>query len=335
MSKLTIVLLLKDRNEFNERFLNYYLKYGQEHNLLISDGSKKKINSELLNKIKKFKQIKYSKFPEDKNYIKFYEKIFKTSKLVKTDLILFAANDDFLLFNNITKLLKFLKRNKSFIGAGGTLVGFKLKKYKKKERIYKIKSIYKKINLDQKNAHDRFNNFIKKFSDLPRNSIIKKNVLTSAYRYSSRMFNNNIELKDHFTAIFNVIHGRIKIFNLPLLFHQNHINSEANRRSERLSSHLTSKSFIKEIILFDEILSKKLKVKKFHVMQIYLNKIFSNYFNSFSLKKEPSINQILGIILKKTKRKIISTSNDNEKNLNRNFKKIKQDLENFINNNNA
>lgn len=331
MSNLTIVLLLKDRIEFNERFLNYYFKYGKEHNLLISDGSKKKIDNKLLNKIKKYKQIKYFKFPEDKSYKNFYEKIFKTVQLVKSEFILFAANDDFLLFKNIIKLLKFLKKNKSYIGAGGILVGFKLRKYKKKEQIYEIKNIYSKINLDQKNAYDRFNNFIKNFSDLPRNSIIKKKVLLPAYRHSSQKFNNNIELKDHFTAIFNVIHGRIKIFNFPLVFHQNHINSEGNKRSERINAHLTSGNFIKEILLFDEILSKKLKVKKFHVMQVYLNKIFSNYFNSFSLKKELSINQIINLIVKKTKRKIINLPSSYDKSLNSNLKKIKQHLENFIN----
>ena len=41
-SDLTIILFLKDRHEFNQRFLKYYLKKGNNINLIISDGGKKK-----------------------------------------------------------------------------------------------------------------------------------------------------------------------------------------------------------------------------------------------------------------------------------------------------
>ena len=74
-SDLTIVLLLKDRQEFNKRFISFFLKNNINYNLLISDGGKKKIDNKLLNKIKKNKLIKYLKFPEDKTYDIFYKKI--------------------------------------------------------------------------------------------------------------------------------------------------------------------------------------------------------------------------------------------------------------------
>ena len=42
MSDLTIILLLKDRQEYNYRFLSHFLENNYNFNLFISDGSKKK-----------------------------------------------------------------------------------------------------------------------------------------------------------------------------------------------------------------------------------------------------------------------------------------------------
>ena len=40
-SDLTIVLLLTDRAEFNERFIKYFNLQNYNHRLIISDGGKK------------------------------------------------------------------------------------------------------------------------------------------------------------------------------------------------------------------------------------------------------------------------------------------------------
>ena len=42
MSDLTKILLLKDRQEYNYRFLSHFLENNYNFNLFISDGSKKK-----------------------------------------------------------------------------------------------------------------------------------------------------------------------------------------------------------------------------------------------------------------------------------------------------
>ena len=103
---------------------------------------------------------------------------------------------------------------------------------------------------------------MKNFSDLPRNCIMKKDVLLKNYKLSSSFFGNNIEIKDHFTALFNIIHGKIKIFNRPMIMHQNHSNSEGGKRYDAILKNFSSKNFIKDLILFDKILSKNLNLKK-------------------------------------------------------------------------
>ena len=92
-SDLTIILFLKDRHEFNQRFLKYYLKKGNNINLIISDGGKKKISKDCKILFKNNSQIKYLRFPEDKSYKNYYIKILKSLKFAKTKFVLFADND--------------------------------------------------------------------------------------------------------------------------------------------------------------------------------------------------------------------------------------------------
>ena len=101
-TNLTIILFLKERKDFNKRFIDYFLEHNLGFNLLISDGSKK-TDKNLLNRIKKNNLIKYVKFPEDKSYEIFYKKIFKTLKLVKTKYVFFTSNDDFIIYPTLKK----------------------------------------------------------------------------------------------------------------------------------------------------------------------------------------------------------------------------------------
>ena len=55
MSDLTIILLLKDRQEYNYRFLSHFLENNYNFNLFISDGSKKKNKKNISKIIKKNK----------------------------------------------------------------------------------------------------------------------------------------------------------------------------------------------------------------------------------------------------------------------------------------
>ena len=315
-SELTIILLLKNREEYNERFFKYFEENNINYNLIISDGSKKKLNNELIKKIKKNSLIKYLKFPEDKTYELFYKKIYNSVRAAKTKYIIFAANDDFLIYQNLKKCLDFLKFNKDFIGAGGTMIGFEIIKsikFKKKFELSNFYILYDHIKLDEKNKIKRFNTFIKNFNDLPRNCVILKDQLLKNYKLSSKLFNNNIEFKDHFTALLNVISGRIKIFKDPLILHEAHSKNEGSLRPKKYMKVFDNKNFLKDLITFDTILSRKLRVQKNFVINNYYNYVLRRLFNTFDVKSEPSINQIRSIIYRKLKRKFFK----------KNFKKLK------------
>ena len=333
-SNLTIVLLLKNRAEFNERFINYFNKKNYNHRLIISDGSKKKLSSSLLKKIKKNKFIQYLKFREDKSYELFYKKVFETVKYVKSKYLIFAANDDFFIYENLNKCLTYLQSNKNFIGSGGTMIGFKINKINKKNKLTNMYYLYNYIKLDHKNNKKRFDSFIQNFSDLPRNCIMKRDVLIKNYQISSSNFENNIEFKDHFNALFNVISGKIKIFKDPIILHQDHDKNEASNRAKILKSIFQDKNFINDLIKFDFILSKKLKFKKNYVINKYYNYVLSNLINSLNIINEPSIKQIKSIMFKKIKRKIfnkLSSKKIFDKKVS--FNRITEDAIKFIENN--
>ncbi|MBC8303065.1 MAG: TIGR00180 family glycosyltransferase [Pelagibacterales bacterium] len=326
MPDLTIILLLKNRQEYNYRFISHFIENSSNLNLFISDGSKKKIMPSIQKLIKKNKKIRYFKYPEDKSYEKFYKKVHSSLKCIKTKFVLFAANDDFLVYKNIFKCLNFLKNNKNYIGSGGTMLGFTMiKKGAKDSKLSNIHTIYKKIDLNKDSKLQRFNLFINNFSDLPRNSIIQKKVLVKNYSLSSKLFGNDIELKDHFSALFNVIHGKIKIFNKPLILHQTHQNSEGSLRHKNFLQNYSDKNFIKNLVLFDKILSKKLNYKKNYVLKNYFQKIVGNVFKQFSFKNEPSSKEIYNIFLKKLKRKLLK-KDINKKDINKNLYLQKKNL---------
>ena len=334
-SNLTIILFLKDRHEFNKRFINYFLEKSQNINLIISDGGKKKLSGDIRKSLRKFNRIKYIKFPEDKSYILYYQKIFKSLKFVKTKFVLFADNDDFLVYENIIQCLKFLANKGEYIGAGGTMIGFNM--LKKKNRDFKLSNlsiIYNQINLDQNNKIDRFNNFIKNFSDLPRNCIIKKDVLIKNYSQASKLFKNNVELKDHFSALFNIIHGKIKILNKPMIMHQTHLNSEGGSRFDTILKNFSNKNFIKDLILFDNVLSKKLKCKKNFILENYFENVISNIFQHLSFRREPSTKELYNLFLIKLKRRMLKDKNQKlylEKNSNNHtIEKIVKEIEFFL-----
>lgn len=339
-SNLTIVLFLKDRHEFNERFINFFLKNNINYNfnLLISDGGKKKLDKKILNIIKRNQFIKYIRFPEDKSYEIFYNKIYKTLKKVKTEYLFFVANDDFFIFETLLKCIKFLNqhKNKGYIGSCGTLINFQCKKNLDGfNEIQNIKSLYGYVKLDHRNKFTRFENYLKNFNDIPHNCIIKKKILLKIYKYSRNLFGNNIEFKDHFTNLFTVIIGRIKFFNKPLLLHETHfLSSEGKKRGKILLSTFNNENFLNDLSKFDYILSRYLGSKKNFIINKYYKYVLSKMLNSLKLINEPSLKQISKILFQKIRRKVITKKNDisyiNRNNLDKNTLQTIKQIENYI-----
>ncbi len=327
-NNLTIILLIKERLACTELFLKHFCAVNPNIDLFISDGSKRRFDNKILKKIKNYKNITYKKFPEDKNINIFYNKILLSIKKVKTEYVLLSSNDDFHIFKTIQKCLFELKKNKkNLIGCGGSIVSFKLKK--NNLNLYQIKNI-KKLYFDkkfhQKTVNERIINFLKKdFSSL-FHYIIKRKVLLKNYSEVVNLFNKNIEFKDHFSELNILKMGRIKIINFPILLHQSAPDSEAGKRPENFLKLLKQENFIKDLQMFIEIISKKTKIKKETLMQLYYNSFILKFNRNLILPLEPSIKKITQIlsnkVIKKINYKKDISKGYNSKYLNKEIKKI-------------
>ncbi len=329
-NNLTIILLIKEELPSTELFLKHFSNANPNIDLFIADGSKRRFNDKILKKIKNFKNITYKKFPEDKNIHIFYKKILLSIKKVKTKYILLSSNDDFHIFRTIQKCLFELEKNKKYlIGCGGSIISFKLEE--NNLNLYKIKDtrkLYFNKKFHQKTVKERIINFLKKdFSSL-FHYIIERKVLLKNYSEVENLFNKNIEFKDHFSELNILKMGRIKILSFPILLHQNKANSEATKRPANLLKLLKQENFIKDLQIFIKIISKKTKIKKETLMQLYYNSFILKFNRNLMLPLEPSVKKITQILSNKIIKKI-NYKKDNSKVYNSRYldKEIKKILE--------
>ena len=127
-NKLTIVLSIKDKPEFTERWMRFMNDQQCPYKILIADGGKnKRIEKQLSNSLSyKNLNFQYIRFPFDKKIEDYYLKLLQTLKVVKTKYVIFADNDDFYLLDKIPSLIIFLEKNKNYSGCRGREVHFYL-----------------------------------------------------------------------------------------------------------------------------------------------------------------------------------------------------------------
>ena len=330
--ELTIILLLKERQSYTSRFIEYFLKNNLGYNLFISDGSKSKLEPKILNKIKKNSKITYRKFREDKNYKIYYKKILLSLQMVKTKYVCFASNDDFLIYPTLYKCMKILKKDKKLNGAGGTIYNFSLRRdLKSNFYLSDVKPLYLKNNFNQSTKITRVKYFLKIFKSTMHYIMNRKNLIKS-YKESSKYFDLNIELKEHFTDLNNIIIGGIKVINSPILFHQATPNSESSKRPNLIINNLSKKNFIEDLIKFSKIISKKIKMDNLELFKEYYNKTLHPIMKNIEFKRELGSKEILNVINKKINRKIFFKKNNfkNKIVINKKVKTIVIEINNFL-----
>jgi glycosyltransferase domain-containing protein len=286
-NKLTIILPIKERRAFTKRFFLYLCKINFPYNLIIADGSKKRIDQSILNILKTSNiHYEYYKFPEDKNYNLFLNKIFKSLTYVKTKYIMLFSDDDFPILYSLKRLIKFLDKNDSYQAAGGYLINFDLFQKKisskniREEEIYgnpiNLSKIYNYRSCNKKNRSERLKFFLTEGRESTWHNIYRKEVVINSYKAAKNVkFYNNL-FNDCLVDCLNYMAGKIKKFNIPTLLHQYHGLSEINNRPEP-QLILKQKNFIKDRDVFLLFLKKKLRLD--------INDI-NSYLTIFFLKRK-------------------------------------------------
>jgi glycosyltransferase domain-containing protein len=295
--KLTIILPLKERRQFVKRFFLYISKINFPYNLIIADGSKKKISNETL-KILKVSNINYDyyKFPEDENYNLYLKKIYKSLTYVKTKYVMLFSDDDFPILHTIETLIKLLDKNNVYKAAGGYLINFNLFQKKRKvkvEEVYgnpiNISKIYTQPSCNHKTIIGRLNFFSTRGRESTWHNIWRTEAVINSYKKAKNVKFHSNSFNDLLVDSLNYMSGKIKKINEPMIIHQYHSFSEINNRPDFFSIP-KEKNFIKDkkkLILF---LSEYSHKKKFEI---------NNFVNSFFLKKKVNLKYSNKIVYKK------------------------------------
>ena len=111
MNDLTILLTLKGRKKYTERWLDWMALEKCPYKILIADGDSDKSYTKELIKKEKYKDllIDYREYPTDKNINTFIQKFYSAVSSIDTKYSIYADNDDFIIIENLKKAISYIK----------------------------------------------------------------------------------------------------------------------------------------------------------------------------------------------------------------------------------
>ena len=116
---LTIVLTLKDRARFTERWLNYAAT-ALPYRILIADGGRDQSVPAMAGDFKaRGLDIDYVRYPYDSSYPDYFAKLADALSRVTTPFAVMADNDDFFIADGLRGAVDFLQTHPDFVACGG------------------------------------------------------------------------------------------------------------------------------------------------------------------------------------------------------------------------
>ena len=124
----TLLLLIKGRHDFTNRWVSYMRKIKFPFPILIADGQDDDYTENLLKIINadNLLSITYLRFNTHGGYLDYYKMIGSALKEVNTKFVMWCDNDDFVLLNGLKSNLEFLRSNKNYISCGSRILNFEI-----------------------------------------------------------------------------------------------------------------------------------------------------------------------------------------------------------------
>ena len=270
--KLTIILLLKERKDFTQRFLLFFSKLPQEYKLLIADGSKKALSKNYFEPlIKNNVDFKYCKFPYDKNLNTFINKIYKSLLIVETEYVMLFDNDDFPVKSALDRCIIALDNRKDLIGCGGYLINFTLFEGKLGGNPIHLSKINYGGKYIQKKSIDRVSSFLLgKINVNTVNDIFRTEILKNTYKAIKNVNFKYIYFYFLLVDILNYYKGKVLKLNIPFILHQHHPEGMSST-VKNIYETSNTRIFFSQKEKFCNFLQRKIKNKK---IKILLDKYF-------------------------------------------------------------
>lgn len=226
--QLTVIIPVKDREQFLIRWMYYAKKVSFPFKLFIADGSANNEMQNLFLNNNNFSSINYEyvKFPHDKSYDLFWNKLLKSLKEIKTPYVAIGNDDDLYCVDGLLKSVEFLNRNSDYSICGGKIGVFEplpSKKYSDYKGLYSnniycsfndtSQSIRDNSSLDRIKSH--FSNYALTFYDVQH-----KEQAVFAYQKIVDLKIENILLVELVTSFISIAQGKSKRLNDIFLMRQ-------------------------------------------------------------------------------------------------------------------
>lgn len=229
IKELSLVIPTKNRKYWIERMLKYYIKVKFSGNIILADSSDQ-YNLDIL--VKKYTYENNDFVPNIKIIacpkLRAEQAILRALKYVKTKYVLVINDDDIILSKNLEHGLKFLERNKDYVGFIGRSFSIKTKN----DQPFCKDVILKNYNLHSSSKNCAINRCVDYISE-PSNCVMV--VMTTLLAKKAFSFSNSLDPYHQHFIFGEIIHGlivcgtgKIKMFNFSYCVRQNHSQNEYN-----------------------------------------------------------------------------------------------------------
>lgn len=232
LEDLTVVLVLKDRVQFTDRWIEFSLITNPGYKIIIADGGLTPIRDKIiLEGIKKL-NAEYVYYGQDYDLSVMTNKIYLALTKCKTKYVMLSSNDDFFLAKGLSNSVKFLEKNPDYISCSGRIQNFSVLPHGEDYTPYAGEvflgdELYPGNGIHGDSPIGRAREFLQQDESF-WHSIFRTQNLKNCYELARSQGNEDFILYDLFVNIHLALqgkHGRLR--NFYSMLHQVHNGMEA------------------------------------------------------------------------------------------------------------
>ena len=264
MHDFVLILLIKGRENFTERWLKYMSKIEFKHKIVIGNGDKKsnsKIKKIINKKIFSNLNIEYHSY-NNQNYKDYYFMMYDVvKKQNEAKYIKFCDNDDFILPRQLNNLLNLIKHDKKSVSVGDRAMWFSIieNKLYSKNIYFKPGNFHRLIeNFNIRNIREAFINFQEPFYN-----IFKKKFILQTLKEIHQINFSDLEIRAFYLQLRIMMLGQIKFYN-QISYVRQHGVSQISTDDFLYTRNLIDKDISGDVNKLKKNISNKIKNKDFN-----------------------------------------------------------------------
>ena len=259
LSDLTIIIPTYNRPYYLIRQIIYMSS--SSVNLIVVDGSEKKIHQEVIDQLKTFKSFQYI-HAADLSYV---DRIKYASKKVQSNYAMCLAEDDFLIFSGLKKALNILNNDETLSACFGQIAAIDYNRSKNKSYLIEYGLSLQNYSIRQKNPTERLFFAFNSYRSFSPYAIFKQNHFKEIWsRIGSSLC---LELSEYEHAINTLLVGQIIVIDELFWIRSQEVEPIDNKISG--SRKNTFKNWYKDKVFEDDV--KNFKDRTKNNLMYYLN----------------------------------------------------------------